>query len=207
MRLRDSWRIPPRYCLAQDFIKIRALQKHIQWALKQLVSPQSPIYGWLGLILSLIVYALLKPTPFQAPQYPGNVVIYPPFALPEQIKPAKAMFARAQNKYKSYKNINCACFRMLDENVADQFKVSNIPTLTGWNTSMSIREMPDQLKGSYGKPKRMMLFANDTLFRSVLNPNKAPETLFTELNNARRYRSWSVTHIPTSRWLTIAPGY
>ena len=109
------------------------------------------------------------------------------------------MFARAQNKYKSYKNINCACFRMLDENVADQFKVSNIPTLTGWNTSMSIREMPDQLKGSYGKPKRMMLFANDTLFRSVLNPNKAPETLFTELNNARRYRSWSVTHIPTSR--------
>jgi hypothetical protein len=30
---------------------------------------------------------------------------------------------------------------MLDKNVANQFKVSNVPTLPGWNTSMSIREM------------------------------------------------------------------
>jgi hypothetical protein len=53
---------------------------------------------------------------------------------------------------------------MLDENVADQFKVSNVPTLTGWNTSMSIKAMLNQLKGTYGKPDTMTLFANSTVF-------------------------------------------
>jgi hypothetical protein len=67
---------------------------------------------------------------------------------------------------------------MLDENIARQFKVSNIPTLTGWKTSMSIREMLDQLKETYSKPDTMTLFANDTLFRSAFNPIKAPEALF-----------------------------
>jgi hypothetical protein len=67
---------------------------------------------------------------------------------------------------------------MLDENVADQFKVSNIPTFTGWNTSMSIRTMLDQLKGTYHKPDTMMLFANNTLFQSPFNPIDASEALF-----------------------------
>ncbi len=51
---------------------------------------------------------------------------------------------------------------MLDENVADQFKVLNVPALTRLNMSMSIREMLDQLEGTYGKQDTMMLFANDT---------------------------------------------
>ncbi len=67
---------------------------------------------------------------------------------------------------------------MLDELVSDQFKVSNIPTLTGWNASMSIMNMLDQLETTYGKPNAMTLFANDTLFRSAFNPNDATESLF-----------------------------
>ncbi len=67
---------------------------------------------------------------------------------------------------------------MLDELVSDQFKVSNIPTLTGWNASMSIMNMLDQLKTTYGKPDAMTLCANDTLFQSAFNPNDAPEALF-----------------------------
>jgi hypothetical protein len=43
---------------------------------------------------------------------------------------------------------------------------------------MSIREMIDQLKGSYGKPDTMTLFANNMLFHSVFNPNYTPEVLF-----------------------------
>ena len=39
-------------------------------------------------------------------------------------------------------------------------------------------EMLDQLEMTYGKPDAMMLFANDTLFWSVFNPNDAPEPLF-----------------------------
>jgi hypothetical protein len=95
-----------------------------------------------------MVYALLEPTPFLAPVYPGNVAVYPQFALLAQIKTANAMFKRAQNKWKSYEIIQGVCFCMLDKNVANQFKVSNMPTLTGWNTSMSIRAMLDQLKGT-----------------------------------------------------------
>ncbi len=100
------------------------------------------------------------------------------FALTAQIKTANAMFPRAQNKWKSYKNIQCACFCMLDENVANQFKVSNVSTLTGWNRSMSIRAMLDQLKGTYGKPDTMTLFANNTLFWKPFNLVDAPEALF-----------------------------
>jgi hypothetical protein len=43
---------------------------------------------------------------------------------------------------------------------------------------MSIREMLDQYKGTYGKPDTMMLFANDMLFCSAFNPVNAPEALF-----------------------------
>ena len=67
---------------------------------------------------------------------------------------------------------------MLDELVSDQFKVSNIPTLTGWNTSMSIMNMLNQLETTYGKPNAMTLFANDTLFRSAFNPNDGSKALF-----------------------------
>jgi hypothetical protein len=38
-------------------------------------------------------------------------------------------FVCAQNEYQSYKNIMQACFRMIDKNVADQVKASNIPSL------------------------------------------------------------------------------
>ncbi len=74
------------------------------------------------------------------------------------------MFVQAQNKYGSYKNIMRACFRMLDENILDQFKVSNIPTLIFWNASMTIQEILDQLDGMYGKPDVMTLLTNNTHF-------------------------------------------
>jgi hypothetical protein len=56
--------------------------------------------------------------------------------------------------------------------------MSNMSTLTGWNTSISIREILDQLEGTYSKPDTMMLFANDMLFQSAFNPIDAPEALF-----------------------------
>jgi hypothetical protein len=125
-----------------------------------------------------MIYALLDPTIFLAPVYLGNVAVYPQFALPAQIKTANTMSAHVQNKWKSYKNIQRACFCIPDENLTNQFKVSNVPTLTRWNMSMSIREMLDQLKGTYGKPDTMTLFANGTLFRSPFNLVDAPEAFF-----------------------------
>ncbi len=120
--------------------------------------------GWPGLILLPMVYALLEPTPFLAPVYPGGVAVYPQCVLPAQIKTANAMFTCVQNEWKSYKNIQRSCICMQDKNVADQFKVSSVPTLTRWNTSMSIRAMLNQLEGTYDKPDTMTLFANRCIF-------------------------------------------
>jgi hypothetical protein len=47
-----------------------------------------------------------------------------------------------------YVNIPCTLFRMLDDNIDDSFKVSNNPTLTGWNPTMSIQLILMQLEVS-----------------------------------------------------------
>jgi hypothetical protein len=147
-----------------DFCKTPSNAKTHGQALKQLVCPRSGIHGWSGLVLLPMVYTLLEPNPFVPPADPGAVAVYAQFALPAQIKTANAMFVWAQNEYSLYKNIMRACFRMLDENVTDQFKVSNVPTLIRWNASMTIQEILNQLDGMYGKPDTMMLLTNNTHF-------------------------------------------
>ncbi len=68
---------------------------------------------------------------------------------------------------------------MLNDSISNQFKVSNTPNLTEWNSTMTILVILDQLEASYGKPDTMtLLFGNDTLFQSPFPPNKAPEMLF-----------------------------
>jgi hypothetical protein len=74
---------------------------------------------------------------------------------------------------------------MLDELVSNQFKVSNIPTLMRWNANMSIMNMLDQIKTTYGKPDAMTLFANNNLFRSAFNPNDAPKSLFHQIKQCQ----------------------
>jgi hypothetical protein len=146
--------------------------------LKQLTCPQSVIYGWSGLIFAPMVYALLKPTPFQDPTDPRPAAVYTQFATHSIMKMANAIFTREQNEWNLSRNIQRACFCMLDELVSDQFKVSNVPTLKGWNASMSIMDMLNQLETTYGKLNAIMLFANATLSRSAFSPNNAPEALF-----------------------------
>ncbi len=96
---------PPTISPRPDFAKLRAMQKHMVKAIKQLVCPQSTIHGWLGLVLLPMVYALLEPTPFVAPADPGAVVVYAQFVLPLQIITAETMFVQAQNVYNLYKKI------------------------------------------------------------------------------------------------------
>jgi hypothetical protein len=67
---------------------------------------------------------------------------------------------------------------MLDAKALTQFKVSNNPPLTGWNSMMSIINILGQLQVSYGKPNMMMLYTNDTLFRSPMTAGNSPEMLF-----------------------------
>ena len=90
---------PPTLLPRPDFVKIRALQKHMVLVLKQLTCPQSVIHGWSGLILALMVHALLEPNPFQDPTNPRPVAVYTQLATQPMIKMANAIFTREQNEW------------------------------------------------------------------------------------------------------------
>jgi hypothetical protein len=66
---------PPSLSPRPDFKKLCELRKHVVKALKQLVCPQSAIHGWSGMVLSPMVYVLLKPNPFAEPGNPGPVAV------------------------------------------------------------------------------------------------------------------------------------
>ncbi len=124
------------------------------------------------------LYALIKPVSFVVPVNPGATPVYQKFSPPAVMKIVDYAFKRNKNYFLSYMNINRACFRMLDDSVPIQFKVSNVPTLAGWNASMSIQEILTQLEMAYGKPTPMALHNNDLLFRSPMATNDVPELLF-----------------------------
>jgi hypothetical protein len=169
---------PPTMLPRPDFAKLRALRKHMTQALKQLVCPQSQIHGWTGLVMAPGLYSLIETFDFFIPPDPGPVPMYTPFATPSAIKMVDYAFERDKNYYLSFRNINRACFRMLDDSVPIQFKVSNLANLTGWNASMSIQDILTQMETSYGKPTPMAMHNNDILFRSPMATTEAPEMLF-----------------------------
>ncbi len=78
---------------------------------------------------------------------------------------------------------------MLDKTVCNQFKVSNTPNLTGWNSTMTICIILEQLEASYGKPDTMTLFRNNTLFQSPFPPTEAPEMLFYRIKQCQEIQT------------------
>jgi hypothetical protein len=182
-----------------DFVKLRALWKHMTQALKQLVCPQSQIHGWTGLVMDPGLYALIKPFPFTVPVNPGATLVYQTFAPPVMIKMVDYAFERNKNYFLSYSNINRACFCMLDDSVPIQFKVSNIPILTGLKASMSIQEILTQLETSYGKPTPMALHNNNLLFEAQWPPLRCPRCSFTGSSSARRSQLWPGIHTQRCR--------
>jgi hypothetical protein len=139
---------PPSLAPRPDFARIRALRKHIVTAHKLIVCPQSAIHGWGGLVMDPVMYALLKPTAplFIGVNNPGNFPVYANFAPEAAIKMTDKQFKRDKNYFLSFVNINWAHFFMLDSTIADQFRVSNTPTMTGWNSSMSICSIIEQFE-------------------------------------------------------------
>ncbi len=109
-----------------------------------------------------------------------------------------ATFKRDKNYVVSYKNIYHACFRMLDKLVPNQYKVSNTPVLLGWNTTMSIQFILNQMEDAYGKPLAAVLFSNDTLFKSPFAATKALKSLF--------YRMEQIQEIMTLGNLPYTPA-
>jgi hypothetical protein len=180
---------PPSLVPRPDFNQLRALCQHIVTAPKQLTCPQSPIHGWSGLAIDPGIHALLEPRAFAELPNPGATAVCPQFLPPAMVKMIVATFTRDKNYYLSFLNINRACFKMLDETVSNQFKVSNTPNLTGWNSTMTIRIILMQFKASYGKPDTMTLFRNNTLFQSPFPATEAAEILFCRIKQCQEIQT------------------
>jgi hypothetical protein len=195
---------PPSLEPRPNFTNICALQKYIMQALAQLSCPQSAIHGWSGLAMDPATYLLLEGAAFTIPPDPGPTAIFPSGAgvARTTMKTIQATFNRNKNYYLSYKNITWACFRMLDSNVSDQFKVSNNPTLMGWNLTMSIINILDQLQVLYGKPNMMTLYTNNTLFRSPLTTGNSPKMLFYRIEQCQEIQR--IGNLPYSKEQIIA---
>jgi hypothetical protein len=116
--------------------------------------------------------------PFQVPNDPSDVPMLPSFAMPAAIKIAKRLFERDKTYFTLYKNIYRACCKMLNNNIANEFKMSPDPRLIGWNSTMSIQDILNQLKLTYGRPSQHELLHNDTLFCLTFHATKAPKCLF-----------------------------
>ncbi len=176
---------PPTMLPWPEFSKLQTLRKHMTQALKQLVCPQSQIYGWTELVMDPGLYALIKPVPFVVPVNPGATPVYQNFSPPAVMKMVDYAFERNKNYFLSYMIINRACFCMLDDFIPIQFKVSNVPTSTGLKASMSIQEILNQLETAYGKPTPVAPHNNDLLFRSPMATNDAPKLLFYRIKQCK----------------------
>ncbi len=118
--------------------------------------------------------------PFCMPNVPGPNVVYVRAidpANPNAILDAapltrteQAMIDTAFNCRKHYflfkRNIERACFTMLNSSVNDAFKVSNDPTIQGWHVGMSVMFILNQLSELYGQPTPAVLKMNDTVLQS-----------------------------------------
>jgi hypothetical protein len=124
------------------------------------------------------MYALIEMVAFQVPCDPGNVPTLPNFAAPAQIKIAEHLFKRDKMYFTLYKNIYSACFKMLNNNIANEFKMSMDPCLIGWNSTMSIQDILNQLELLYGRPTGHELLLNDALFQLPFRNTEAPKRLF-----------------------------
>jgi hypothetical protein len=181
---------PPLLAPRPDFAKIWALQKLYVTGLKQLTCPQSLIHGWVRLVMDLVMYGLLKPTtPFTAVVDPGKYAVHANFATEAAMKMTDKIFEQNKNYYLPFVNINRACFCMLNDNIADQFKVSNTPNMTGWNSSMTVRSILKQLETLYSKPDTMSLFQNNTSFCSPFPATEAPEMLFYRIEQCQEIQT------------------
>jgi hypothetical protein len=193
---------PPSLAPRLDLAKIRALCKHYVTGLKQLICPQSLIHGWAGLVMDPVMYASLELTmPFVALVDPGEYAQYPNFATKAAMKMTDKIFERNKNYYLSFVNINRVCFRMLNDNIANQFKVSNTANMTGWNLSMTICSILEQLENSYGKPTLCHCFTLIPYSAAHSRPPKPLKCSSTKSSNARRSRRLPRTHTRQSKSL------
>jgi hypothetical protein len=185
---------PPSLGNRPNFFNLRALQSHFARALKRITCPQSTVNGWAGMVLTPAMYTLINPKPFNlkllmlptstgVPEFPpiyafdGKTVI--PY-MRVQMLCITATFRHQKNYYDTACNVYCAVYDTLDAHIDNAFKVAppTTPPTIGWNASMSLNDIFDQLMKTYGRPMPDAMRQNMMTFLAPYNPQDPPEILF-----------------------------
>lgn len=178
---------PPSVSPRPNFTNIRALRAYFVKGLKRLPCPQSTVMGWAGMVMAAVLYRMHSANDFQVPAHPGEAPSFPTHRRvqrPEQVT-IERKFARQNNYHTSYINIYRACMDILFELVPEEFQVSNVAGQSGWNATMSIRDIFDQLANTYGRPTPQVLFENTARMHQPYNGSDPPETLFRRLDECQ----------------------
>ena len=132
------------------------------------------------------MYSMIEINPFAIPINPGPTPTYNNgFQTPQQMKITKQLWENNRHYFLSYENIHRACFRLLDDIVRPEFKVSNIPGLQGWNSTMTIQAILGQLEFTFGRPSATVLFQNNATFALPFNQMDTPESLFQRIEECQ----------------------
>jgi hypothetical protein len=192
---------PPSLGDCPNFFNLRALQNNFARTLKQIICPQSPVNGWAGFVLTPAMYALINPKRFDLkllnlPMTTGVPKFLPIYAadgttvIPYMCKQTlciTAAFTRQKNYYNTACNVYHAVYDTLDTHVDNAFKVApptNLPTI-GWNASMLLNDIFDQLMKTYGRPMPDAMQQNMMTFLAPYNPQDPPEILFKHCANCQ----------------------
>ena len=180
MLLANSPSLNPR-C---NFFNICALWNHFAKALKNIPCPQSAVTGWVGGCSNVTGDVHLdRPQSIPSQHHPGNYNTSIPQQIqswrcvlvpytPKEKSTIDARFAMVKNYFETWKNIYQACYDTLDEHVNNAFKVAppTTPPTTGWNSTMIMHDIFDQLATACGKPTPDTMHQNNVTFLAVYNP-------------------------------------
>ena len=167
-------------------------------------------------VMSLKMYALVDQNFFHlniaptttTPSYPikfnpdGVNVPY----TREEKSTIDAKFALKKNYYEMWMNIYRACYDTLDEHVNDAYKVAppTFPPTTGWNTTMSICNIFNQMASTYSKPTPDVMRQNSINFLAAYNPQDPPEILFKRCTNVQEIATLAKNPYTTQQLLINA---
>ena len=207
---------PPSLNPRPNFFNICNLRSHFAKGLKKIPCPQSTVNRWAGAVMSREMYSLIDPTAFHlniaprttTPSYPNK---FNPNGVPipytrEEKSTIDAKYALAKNYFETWQNIYRACYDTLDEHVNDAFKVAppTTPPTTGWNLTMSICNIFNQLATTYGKPTPDAMRQNNITFLAPYNPQDPPEILFKQCTDVQEIATLAKNPYTTQQLLINA---
>jgi hypothetical protein len=185
---------PPSLGDRPNFFNLQALQNHFVRALKRIACPQSQVNGWAGFVLTPSIYSLIDLKPFNlkllnlptttgVPKFPPIYAADGTTAIPytrKQTLRITATFNRQKSCYDTASSIYRAVYNMLIAHIDNAFKVAPPPTppTIGWNASMLLNDIFNQMMKTYSHPMPNAMCQNMMKYLSPYNLQDPPEILF-----------------------------